>query len=61
MSKQKKYIVVYKITNNINNKEYIGVHRTNKTDDSYMGSGKLILRAIKNMVSKFLKNHSIYF
>lgn len=47
MSKQKKYIVVYKITNNINNKEYIGVHRTNKPLDSYMGSGKLILRAIK--------------
>ena len=52
---------VYKITNNINNKIYIGAHQTKDIDDGYMGSGKLILRAIKKygkdkFVKKILKN-----
>jgi len=41
----KKYLV-YKITNNVNDKIYIGVHKTEDIDDDYIGSGKILKRAI---------------
>lgn len=41
-----KYLV-YQITNNTNGKIYIGCHKTDDVNDGYMGSGKLLTRAIK--------------
>lgn len=43
----KKYHFVYKTTNIINGKEYIGYHGTNDLDDGYLGSGKLLKRAVE--------------
>ena len=40
-------IYIYKVTNLINGKIYIGVHKTKNFSDGYMGSGKVIQQAIK--------------
>lgn len=42
-----KYYLVYKITNLITRKYYIGAHETHDIADGYMGSGLYIKRAIK--------------
>lgn len=38
---------IYRITNKVNGKTYVGQHKYKKLNDSYMGSGKLIKRAQK--------------
>lgn len=44
---EKKHNYVYKITNLLNNKIYIGVHSTDDLNDGYMGSSKALENAIK--------------
>lgn len=37
---------IYKVTNKLNNKKYIGKHITEKIDDNYLGSGNLLRKAV---------------
>lgn len=41
------YYTIYKTTNLLNNKYYIGKHQTQNPNDGYFGSGKAIVNAIK--------------
>ena len=41
------HYLLYKTTNLINGKTYIGIHKTKDVNDGYIGSGKLLLRAIE--------------
>ena len=49
------YGYIYETTNLINGKKYIGQHRASKFDNSYHGSGKLLIKAFKKYGIKNFK------
>lgn len=38
---------LYRVTNKLNGRYYIGVHKTDNPNDRYLGSGRLIRKAVK--------------
>ena len=51
------FYYLYQITNLVNNKIYVGIHKTMDMNDGYMGSGKIIKRASKKHgADKFKKD-----
>lgn len=44
---EKDHYLVYETTNVVNGKIYVGFHSTNNIDDGYIGSGKLLKRAVE--------------
>lgn len=58
----RKYNYFYKITNNINNHFYYGIHSTDNLNDGYMGSGHRLHRAFKKYgICNFSKEIIKYF
>ena len=51
---------IYKITNLINGKTYIGQHKYKDINDSYMGSGVLLHRAFEKYGKKNFKKEVLY-
>lgn len=50
------FYTVYRITNLVNGRLYVGCHQTDDLDDGYLGSGKIIRRAVKKYgIDKFSK------
>jgi hypothetical protein len=56
----KKCFLIYKITNQINQKFYIGKHETTNVNDGYMGSGIAIKSAIKKHGPDAFKKEVLY-
>ena len=55
------YHFIYKTTNLINGKIYIGAHSTDNMNDSYLGSGVLLHRAIKKYGRENFQREIIHF
>jgi hypothetical protein len=54
------FFTIYKTTNLINGKIYIGKHQTKKIDDAYLGSGVSLIQAIKKYGKENFKKEILF-
>jgi len=54
------FYIIYKVTNMLNGKIYIGKHETVNIEDSYLGSGIALRRAIKKHGKESFKKDTLY-
>lgn len=55
------YYIVYRTTNLVNNKFYVGIHKQKNIEfDGYYGSGLLLIRAIKKYGIENFKRETLY-
>lgn len=54
------YYTIYKTTNLVNGRYYVGAHQTNNPLDCYLGSGKLLERAIKKYGTRSFKKEVLF-
>ena len=57
---KKKHYLVYKTTNLVNGKIYIGQHQTYDLNDGYLGSGILLRRAIEKYGEENFKREILF-
>lgn len=52
--------IVYKTTNLVNNKIYVGIHSTNDLNDGYLGSGRNLRQDIEKYGEENFKREVLY-
>lgn len=54
------YYIIYRTTNLINGKVYVGKHKTDDLDDGYLGSGKLLWAAVAKYGKENFKTEILF-